>query len=128
MQEAEKITDDRLNIWNTYHRSLEKLERAGQLRRPIIPEGCKHNAHMYYILLDNLEQRTALIKAMKSMGVLCVFHYVPLHSADPSGIPTRNKGQLNNTNDLADRLLRLPLWVDLAEDQQTIIDLLINSI
>lgn len=128
MQEAEKITAKRLNIWNTYHRSLEKLEHAGQLRRPIIPEGCKHNAHMYYILLNSLEERTALIETMKSMGVLCVFHYVPLHSADPSGIPTRHRGQLDNTNRLADRLLRLPLWVDLADDQQTIIDLLIKSV
>jgi dTDP-4-amino-4,6-dideoxygalactose transaminase len=128
MQEAEKITVNRLEIWNTYHQSLERLALAGRLRRPIVPEHCKHNAHMYYILLDSLEHRTSLIETMKSNGVLCVFHYVPLHSAYPSGIPTRNQGILNNTNQMADRLLRLPLWVDLGDDQQTIIDLLISSV
>lgn len=128
MQEAEQITAKRLQIWNTYHRSLDTLEQSGQLRRPIIPGECAHNAHMYYILLDGLEQRTALIETMKSMGVLCVFHYVPLHSAEPRDVRTCNQGELNNTNRIADRLLRLPLWVDLADDQQTIIDLLIDSL
>lgn len=128
MQEAETITNNRLEIWNAYHRSLETLERDGLLRRPIIPDECKHNGHMYYILLDSIEQRTSLIKKMKSLGVLCVFHYVPLHSAYPDGIKTRNHGQLNNTTQISDRLLRLPLWVGLADDQQTIIDHLFRSL
>ena len=110
MQEAETITAKRLQIWDAYHQSLKELEQAGRLRRPIIPGECAHNAHMYYILLDSLEQRTALIESMKSKGVHCVFHYVPLHSADPIHTAKRNQGRLNNTDLIAERLLRLPLW------------------
>jgi dTDP-4-amino-4,6-dideoxygalactose transaminase len=124
MQEAEAITQRRLALWTTYHRSLEQLERSGRLSRPVIPGECQHNAHMYYILLDSLRQRTQLIEAMKSEGVACVFHYVPLHAADPNGLPTRSHAGLPITETIADRLLRLPLWIDLGDDQHRILELL----
>eukprot|EP01032_Pedospumella_encystans_P025959 gene25960-29324_t len=111
MEEAESINGRRMDLWNRYHAALAPLEAAGQLRRPMIPEGCVHNAHMYYILLDSLAQRSAVIDAMKAQGVNPVFHYVPLHNA-PAGLKfSRAHGVLQNTERLSECLLRLPLWV-----------------
>jgi dTDP-4-amino-4,6-dideoxygalactose transaminase len=121
MEEAQQITARRLALWDTYHAALAPLEAAGQLRRPVVPDGCTHNAHMYYILLDSLEQRTRVLANMKQQGVNCVFHYVPLHSA-PYGVHhSRHHGDMGNTNSLADRLLRLPLWVGLEEQQERVL-------
>ena len=115
MEEAESINGRRMDLWNRYHAALAPLEAAGQLRRPMIPEGCVHNAHMYYILLDSLAQRSAVIDAMKAQGVNPVFHYVPLHNA-PAGLKfSRAHGVLQNTERLSECLLRLPLWVGLDE-------------
>jgi dTDP-4-amino-4,6-dideoxygalactose transaminase len=124
MQEADAITKRRLALWNTYHEQLARLEEEGLLRRPIIPSECDHNAHMYYILLPDLDRRTRLIDSMKKEGISCVFHYVPLHSSDPGGLPNRSQGSLENTEKLSDSLLRLPLWVDLVGQQQAVIDAL----
>ena len=112
--------------WQQYHESLLPLESAGKLRRPIISEGCQHNAHMYYILLDSLEQRTELTARLKAQGVTSVFHYVPLHSS-PAGLKYgRVHGNMIHTVDLADRLLRLPLWIGLTDEEQaTIIKIII---
>jgi dTDP-4-amino-4,6-dideoxygalactose transaminase len=124
LQEAESIIAGRLAIWDTYHAALAPLEAAGQLRRPIVPEGCQHNAHMYYILLESLEQRSAVIASLKAQGVYSVFHYVPLHSA-PAGLKFgRADGPLPHTDQLSERLLRLPLWSGLEEQQQRVIDAL----
>jgi dTDP-4-amino-4,6-dideoxygalactose transaminase len=121
MEEAEDITRRRLNLWETYHQQLEPLEKAGKLRRPLIPDDCVHNAHMYYILLPSLAARKALIEELKQHGIQSVFHYVPLHSA-PAGLKYgRTHGELTVTNELADRLLRLPLWVGLGECQENVI-------
>jgi dTDP-4-amino-4,6-dideoxygalactose transaminase len=81
LEEAESITASRIALWNRYHAAFEELESEGRLRRPVISEGCTHNAHMYYLLLENLEERTAFIAHMKARKILCVFHYVPLHSS-----------------------------------------------
>lgn len=118
MEEADAITRRRLGIWNMYHQWFAEAERAGKLRRPIVPTHCTHNAHMYYLLLPNLEARTAFIDKLRQVGINCVFHYIPLHSA-PAGLRLgRAHGELKVTTDLADRLVRLPLWLGL-EDQQT---------
>ena len=85
LEESDKITEKRLSIWNAYHNGLMNLEIAGKLRRPFIPSGCGHNAHMYYILLKDLDERTRLIQFLKESDVHPVFHYVPLHNA-PKGI------------------------------------------
>jgi dTDP-4-amino-4,6-dideoxygalactose transaminase len=113
MQEADAITNQRLAIWNRYHAAFETLEQAGRIRSPIIPAGCDHNAHMYYLLLHDLTGRTAFINAMKQQGINCVFHYVPLHSAPEGLVCGRTAGMLPNTSDLSERLVRLPLWVGL---------------
>ena len=121
MEEADAITRRRLALWNVYHQWLEALEKAGKLRRPIIPKECVHNAHMYYILLPSLEARTALITALKRSDIHPVFHYVPLHSA-PTGLRLgRTHGELAVTDSIADRLLRLPLWLGLEEQQAGVI-------
>ena len=111
MEEAQLITDRRLSIWNQYHQALAPLEAAGKLRRPIIPDECQHNAHMYYILLDSLATRTRIIKTLNEQGINTVFHYVPLHRAPAGQQYGRIHGELTNTEVLSDCLLRLPLWV-----------------
>lgn len=122
MQEAEAITARRMAIWQTYHDGLVPLERAGKLRRPIIPEGCVQNAHMYYILLPSLETRTRLIATLKQLDIQTVFHYVPLHSAPAGRLRGRVSGALGVTEDLSSRLLRLPFWLGLEERQGRIIE------
>lgn len=118
MEEVDAITRRRLAMWGTYHQWFADAERAGKLRRPVVPGHCVHNAHMYYVLLPDLARRTAVIDELKAAGVHSVFHYVPLHSA-PAGLKYgRAHGELKVTDDIADRLLRLPLWVGM-EDQQT---------
>ncbi len=122
MEEAEQITSKRLAIWHQYHESFESLEASGMLRRPIIPEDCIQNAHMYYLLLDSLEKRTAFINDLKEKGINTVFHYVPLHSA-PAGMKFgRANGDLSITSQLSERLVRLPLWVGLDTDIDRVID------
>lgn len=119
MQEADVITNRRLAIWNNYHNMFEALEQAGRVRRPIIPVGCEHNAHMYYLLLHDLADRTAFINAMKQHDINCVFHYVPLHSSPQGLVFERVVGELHVTDDLANRLVRMPLWVGLNSKAQT---------
>jgi dTDP-4-amino-4,6-dideoxygalactose transaminase len=128
MEEAQGITRKRLDIWHRYHDALAPLEEAGKLRRPIIPEGCRHNAHMYYILLESLEKRTQVIAQLKEHGVNAVFHYVPLHSSPAGQKYGRTSGALRHTDDLSDRLLRLPLWVDMNDAQNKVIAELLAAI
>lgn len=121
MEEADNITARRLALWDGYHAALAPLEAAGKLRRPVVPEGCTHNAHMYYILLDSLEQRTEVITTLKRQGVNSVFHYVPLHSAPAGRKFSRAHGTMAHTDGLSERLLRLPLWVGLEEEQKRVV-------
>jgi dTDP-4-amino-4,6-dideoxygalactose transaminase len=115
MEDVESITRRRLELWRSYHQCLETEEKNGWLRRPIIPEDCRHNAHMYYILLPNLERRTKLISQLKEQDIQAVFHYVPLHSSPAGRRFTRASGELPVTKNLSDRLVRLPLWLGLEE-------------
>jgi dTDP-4-amino-4,6-dideoxygalactose transaminase len=128
MEEAEAITARRLAIWVRYHAAFEPLERAGRVRRPIVPDGCRHNAHMYYLLLRDLEDRTAFIEAMKQAEINCVFHYVPLHAAPYGREVGRGDGRLPVTCDLADRLVRLPLWLGLEEHLERVIETVEHSL
>jgi dTDP-4-amino-4,6-dideoxygalactose transaminase len=123
LEEAERITAARLQIWNRYHDLLAPLERSGLIRRPVIPEECGHNAHMYYIILRDPEERQRIIDGLKAAGVSVVFHYVPLHTA-PGGLKYgRAHGRLNVTDRQSSSLIRLPIWVGLqASDQQYIVE------
>ncbi len=128
MEEAESITRNRLDIWHRYHQAFAGLEETGKLRRPIIPDGSQHNAHMYYILLESLEKRTEVIAHLKEKNVNAVFHYVPLHSSPAGKKYARSNGELRHTNNLSDRLLRLPLWVDMDDAQDKVIAELHNAL
>jgi dTDP-4-amino-4,6-dideoxygalactose transaminase len=121
LEEAESINGRRMALWESYHAALAPLEAEGKLRRPYIPADCEHNAHMYYILLDSLEQRTRVIADLKRQGVQSVFHYVPLHSAPYGLAHSRHVGDMAHTNALSDRLLRLPLWVGLDQQQEQVL-------
>jgi len=111
MQEAVGITKKRLGIWEAYHEGLSASEADEVIRRPVVPEHCKHNAHMYYLLSQSLSHRSSIIELLGQQGVNAVFHYVPLHSSPGGKRYGRPSGALRQTNDLAARLLRLPLWV-----------------
>lgn len=121
MEAAEEITHRRLALWNTYHQAFASLEHEGLVRRPIVPHGCSHNAHMYYLLLSDLATRSAFIDHMRQKEIATVFHYVPLHSSPAGERFGRAHGDLSVTLDLADRLVRLPLWVGLEEQVEPVI-------
>jgi len=115
LQHGEEITQRRLAIWDSYHAWAWAHERKGLVRRPVIPAHCQHNAHMYYLLLPNLQTRTEFISRMKEMGVGTVFHYVPLHNS-PAGLRyARAHGSMENTLQLSERLVRMPLWIGVEE-------------
>ena len=121
MEEADEITRRRLALWNTYHTWFAEHEERGKLRRPLIPSQCAHNAHMYYLLLPDMARRTALIGSLHEAGIQTVFHYIPLHTA-PEGLRScRTYGDLTVTVDVADRLVRLPMWLGLENHQNRVI-------
>jgi dTDP-4-amino-4,6-dideoxygalactose transaminase len=120
LDEADSITSRRLAIWNAYHDAFAELERAGRLRRPIVPAHCHHNAHMYYLLLPDLETRTRFIAALREQQIHCVFHYVPLHSAPAGRRFGRAEGDLAITDRVTNSLVRLPLWLPNMEQTRVV--------
>ena len=118
LEKKEEIQSARMSVWNRYKDALKTLEDAGRIRLPIIPKDCVHNAHMFYFIAKSLEERTAFIQYMKENDVLCVFHYIPLHSA-PAGIKFgRFSGRDEVTTGYSERLVRLPLYYGLTEKEQ----------
>ena len=128
MEEADEITRRRLGIWQTYHQWFASLEKKGRVLRPVIPEHCQHNAHMYYLLMPDLEQRTRLIEALRSQGIGAVFHYVPLHDSPFGKQYARRGGSLVNTESASDRLVRLPLWLGLESKQVEVIERIVDAV
>jgi len=121
LQQAEYITNNRMEVWATYHEAFADLESQGILQRPSLPEHCQHNAHMYFLIMKSLEERTGFITFMRAQGIHCVFHYVPLHSA-PYGLQAgRTQGDLLITSDLSERLVRMPLWIGMGAQQERVI-------
>ena len=120
---ADEINEDRLHSWATYYAAFRPLQEKGQVELPVIPEGCVHNAHMFYLKARDLEERTALIAHLKADGIVAVFHYIPLHTA-PAGLKFgRFSGEDVYTTRESERLVRLPLYYHLtAKDQQKVID------
>jgi len=128
MEEAKNITQRRLDIWNTYHSAFEHLETQGKIRRPFIPPDCKHNAHMYYLLLPDLDSRTAFIRKLAEEDIGAVFHYVPLHDSPMGKKVAKINGELFNTEELSGRLVRLPLWLGVEEQIHSIVNIVMNSL
>ncbi len=118
LEDAKLITEQRLALWQHYHDSLADLETQGLIRRPIIPEGCEHNAHLYYVLLADDIPRQAVLDGFKQAGVHAVFHYVPLHSSPAGEQHCKTHGSLHHTTNCAERLVRLPLWIGMTQDDQ----------
>lgn len=117
LEQAGQITAARLSIWNQYREELSGLEKAGLIRLPYVPEHCRHNGHMFYIKTKDLQEREALIDFLKRNDILAVFHYVPLHSAPAGRKFGRFHGEDRYTTKESERLLRLPLYYGLTQDQ-----------
>lgn len=114
LEEGLAITNRRRTIWKQYHEGLADLEKAGHLQRMHIPADCEANAHIFYMFLNSADVRAELWKYLKDAGIQSTTHYVPLHSA-PAGVKYgRVGGSMKVTDDLANRLLRLPLFADLS--------------
>ena len=118
LENFDKIQEKRMQVWNAYNDFFRKYEDYAQIKRPIIPNECVHNAHMYYILFNTLEQRSLFIEHLKSFGINSVFHYIPLHSAPAGKKFGRFVGNMNITNKISDTLVRLPLYYDLDTNTQ----------
>lgn len=125
LEMAEEINDARLAIWNRYYEGLKELKEAGKIELPYVPNECVHNAHMFYIKAKDLEERTALISFLKENGIMCVFHYIPLHSA-PAGLKYGEfRGVDEYTTKESERLARLPMYYGLQMEQ---VDYIISKV
>ncbi len=123
LEVADKINDRRLAIWDKYYEGLKELKDEGKIELQVIPEGCKHNAHMFFMKAKDLQERTELIKYLKENEIQTVFHYIPLHTA-PAGIKYgRFHGEDRYTTKESERLMRLPMHYALTdEDVECVIE------
>lgn len=117
LEAADRINGDRMKTWDLYWEMLESLKEAGRIELPFIPEGCEHNAHMFWVKAADLEERTRLIAFLKEQGIQTVFHYIPLHTAPAGQKFGRFHGEDRYTTKESERLLRLPLYYGLKEEQ-----------
>lgn len=118
LEEAEQITQQRIIIWEYYHERFQELENKGILRRPIVPDDCQHNAHMYYLILSPEIDRNVVLNELKRNHVFAVSHYVPLHSSQAGQRYGKISNNLFWTDSLSARIIRLPLWIGLTNLQQ----------
>lgn len=117
LEKADEINSNRLESWQKYHDRLKELEKEGMLELPTIPDGCIQNAHMFYLKVKDLEERTKLLEEFKDEHIWAVFHYIPLHSA-PAGIKFgRFDGIDKFTTKESERLIRLPMYYGLTNDE-----------
>ena len=114
---AEEINNARLSIWRQYYESLKPLAEENRIQLPTVPEGCVHNGHMFYIKTADIEERTKLIDYLKENGIHAVFHYIPLHTAPAGRKFGRFHGEDRHTTRESERLLRLPMYYGLSEDE-----------
>lgn len=125
LEKAKEINQSRLQAWAAYHTALESLVAAGKITLPSIPECCVHNAHMFYLKVSDLDERTALLEHLKAQGVMAVFHYIPLHSATAGLQFSRFNGEDVYTTKESERLLRLPLWYGMSRQE---IEQVVNAV
>lgn len=122
---ADEINNNRLNLWERYNKAFLPLEKLGAVDLPFIPDGCEHNAHMYYLKCKDINERTQLISFLKERGIAAVFHYIPLHSAPAGEKYGRFSGIDEYTTKESERLVRLPMYYGLSKDDQ---DIVINNV
>lgn len=125
LERSDEITKKRLDVWTKYHQAFESFEQKEIISRPVVPQECEHNAHIFYLLMRNLEARTKALEVLKANGIGATFHYVPLHSSPAGKKFGRTHGNLNITDSISERILRLPLWPDMPNENM-IIDLVTN--
>ena len=127
LQIADEINDNRMKTWNAYYEAFKQLQDMGKVQLPVIPDNCEHNAHMFYLKLKDLKERTEFISYLKENGVQSTFHYIPLHSA-PAGLRFgRFDGEDTYTTKESERLTRLPLYYQLSdEDKGKVIETVLN--
>jgi dTDP-4-amino-4,6-dideoxygalactose transaminase len=125
LEDAGRICETRLALWARYHDALGRFESAGALRRPVVPAHCRSNGHIYYVLMPTAAAQTSTLSSLRSSGIDAVFHYVPLHSSPAGQRFGRASGDLAVTDDLPQRLIRLPLWAGMADDD---VDLVVGAI
>lgn len=118
LESIEKIQDNRGALWKSYYEDLVELEKAGFIELPVVPKECTNNAHMFYMKVANLEERTAFIAYLKEKGIMAVFHYVPLHSAPAGRKFGRFDGVDEYTTKESERLVRLPMYYGLSEEDR----------
>ncbi|MBR6019159.1 MAG: dTDP-4-amino-4,6-dideoxygalactose transaminase [Lachnospiraceae bacterium] len=116
LEKADEINDNRLATWNKYNNCFRELANRKLIEQPTIPQECVHNAHMYYIKLKSLEERTSFIDFLRENGINAVFHYVPLHSAPAGRKFGRFSGEDIFTTSESERLVRLPLYYGISEE------------
>ena len=121
LEVAQQVFDDRMNSWNKYNEAFKYLKDKGVIETPFVPEECDHNAHMYYIKLDNIEERTKFINYMKENDILTVFHYIPLHSAPAGREYGVFAGEDKYTTKESERIVRLPLYYNMGETVDEVI-------
>lgn len=121
MEESDLITRRRIVLWNTYHEGLRTLADAGLLRRPVIPEECEHNAHMYFIVLPSPEIRDKLVNHLSAREIHAVFHYIPLHDSVMGRKIGRVSGDMTHTKNISRCVLRLPFWLGIEAYQEEVI-------
>jgi len=117
LEAAAEVTARRRAVWERYHDGFAEAEEEGRLRRPHVPASQTHNGHLYYLVLPSAAARTAFIASLREQGIVTSFHYVPLHSAPAGRSFGRVAGPMTHTDELSQRLVRLPLWPDLADEQ-----------
>jgi dTDP-4-amino-4,6-dideoxygalactose transaminase len=122
LEHAEAIARRRRALWDRYHDAFADLERSGVVRRPIVPREATSNAHSYFLLLSDLASRQRFIERLRADGVHAVFHYVPLHDSPAGRRYGRASGSLAVTTSASERLVRLPFWIGLEEQQDYVID------
>lgn len=116
LEEADKVNNARLSAWNNYYSELESLQKVGKIQLPVIPDECSHNAHMFYVMTADIEERSRLIQHLRDNDVQAVFHYVPLHSAKAGLKYGRFHGEDKHTTNVSERLLRLPMYYGITDD------------
>lgn len=117
LEKADEININRLSTWGNYYEALSELENSHLIELPVIPETCKHNAHMFYIKLKNMGERECLIDHMRQEGVLCVFHYIPLHSSVAGKRFGRFSGKDVYTTGESEKLLRIPIYYGISDSE-----------
>jgi len=118
LERADEINTNRLASWQAYYNALQPLQAAGKIELPSITAACTHNAHMFYLKVADLDERTALLDHFKANDILAVFHYVPLHTATAGEQFARFQGEDRYTTKESERLIRLPMWYGLPKDDQ----------